>query len=183
MFTSDCPYEGMFLLSIQFSLVTYVCEYHACVIDYRTHSHTSLLVLISYRLLIRLRAELKNTYGDGEGKGNQWSEFVTDLWSTRLTHLREVDGDFVYDTNTGHYGFEYVLASTSDHENGLLLDLGKDQYEQNVEVKESAVNFPEEDSFAEVDESLSKQVSDSDYCAVKLEAEQDPKTIEQKRGN
>ena len=98
---------------------------------------------------------MRDTYGDGEGRANQWSEFVADLWSVRLSHLREEtfgDGEFVFDPTTGRYGFE----DESDHgsEDGFMLDLENDNSEgEEVESGGFMIDLADEDSFAEVVES------------------------------
>ena len=106
-------------------------------------------------MLIKLRAELREAYGDGEGRANQWSEFVADLWSAQLSHLREEtfgEGEFVFDPTTGRYGFED--ESDRGSEEGFILDLENDLYEgEEVEGGDFLVNLADEDSFAEVIES------------------------------
>ena len=98
---------------------------------------------------------MKDTYGDGEGRANQWSEFVADLWSVRLSHLREEtfgDGEFIFDPTTGRYGFE----DESDYgsEDGFMLDLENDDSERDaVESGDFMINLADEDSFIEVVES------------------------------
>ena len=111
--------------------------------------------LITNRLLIRLRAELRDTYRDGEGRANQWSELVADLWSVRLSHLHEKtfgDEEFVFGPTTGCYGFE----DESDYgsEDGFMLDLKNDIFDrEEVESEGIMLNPAVEYSFAKVVES------------------------------
>ena len=86
-------------------------------------------------MLIQLRAELEGAR-DEKGQTNQWSEFVTDLMSTRLSHLREEtlgDGEFV---NKGPYGFQ---NGSLDVREDFMADLKKTPYEgEKVEDQGSA---------------------------------------------
>ena len=52
----------------------------------------------------------------------QWREVVDDLWENKLSHLREeITGSFVYDPQTGRYGFQE--GSEYDSEEELMDDL------------------------------------------------------------
>lgn len=90
---------------------------------------------------------------DARGE-NPWSEFVCDLWKKYLPHLREElygDGMFLYDANTGRYGFQ-----------------GKEQEEEPTSLKRMGdllMNAVEENRKAlieEEDESSSQHSSTED---------------------
>ena len=55
-----------------------------------------------------MQQELEGS-SEGEGDLNIWSEFISDLWEKHLPHLREElygEGLFVFNPNTGCYGFQ-----------------------------------------------------------------------------
>ena len=69
---------------------------------------TCCILLPRHRLLLKVEQELE---GSAEGRGivDLWLEFIADLWQKHLPHLREElygDGLFVYNANTGCYGFQ-----------------------------------------------------------------------------
>jgi len=88
-----------------------------------------------------VRAELAS---NESGEGNHWAEFVSDLWTTRLPHLREEtfgDGGFIYDPATGRYGFEdeseygsddWLTDSESegDDDGGFTVDLNDELFDE-----------------------------------------------------
>ena len=59
----------------------------------------------------------------GDTEKEKWNEVVDDLWDNKLPHLREeiYDGAFVYDPQTGRYGFQE--SSEYDSEDELMDDL------------------------------------------------------------
>lgn len=93
--------------------------------------------------MIKLRAELARG-SDSHSESNHWSEFVVDLWTERLPHLREEtygEGEFIFDPSTGRYGFEeqsdygseddlFMHDLESEEEvvidDGFTIDLGAD---------------------------------------------------------
>ena len=71
----------------------------------------------------------------------QWNEVVEDLWENQLPHLREEvynDGAFVYDPQTGRYGFQE--GSEFDSEEELMKDLmnepEREDYASNGDAEE-----------------------------------------------
>ena len=60
-----------------------------------------------YRLLLELNNKEDSQVPDSQGQ--RWSEFVDDLWTEYLPHIKEEqirDDAFVYDTEKGCFGFQ-----------------------------------------------------------------------------
>ena len=77
----------------------------------------------------------------GNVEKEQWNEVVEDLWENQLPHLREEvynDGAFVYDPQTGRYGFQE--GSEFDSEEELMKDLmnepEREDYASNGDAEE-----------------------------------------------
>ena len=72
----------------------------------------------------QIEAEAK----EGDTAKKHWKEVVENLWDHQLPHLREEfysDGAFVYDPQTGRYGFQE--GSEYDSEEELMDDLMNEQ--------------------------------------------------------
>ena len=83
-----------------------------------------------------------------EGEPQQWKEVVEDIWSERLPHFRGElylgEGDFLFDPDTGHYGFQYEYES--DGEDDLMGGEEEGEREDDGEF----VEVPEEEQGASV---------------------------------
>ena len=67
-----------------------------------------------------MKQQVKADTADTEKE--QWNEVVDDLWENKLSHLRdEIIVPFVYDPQTGRYGFQE--GSEYDSEEELTDDL------------------------------------------------------------
>ena len=132
---------------------------------------------------MRLRAKSSDAYGIGEGRANQWSEFVADLWSVSLSHLREETFEvdlFVLNASTGLFGFEDEPGTGYRKEEGLMSDFENDQqhYEQD-EGRNSTINLTKRDSVSIAAESVdlnhtlpSDFDNDEEECKEEKESEQ-----------
>ena len=113
---------------------------------------------------MRLRTEFEGARGD-KGQTNQWSEFVTDLLSTRLSHLREEtfgDGEFVFDVSKGQYGF--VDGSIDGREEDFMIDEEKTPCEG--EKVEDQGSVREYSYHAEVDLSIDLNEAEATYSEL-----------------
>ena len=74
-----------------------------------------------------MQQQVKTEADRGDTEKEQWKEVVDDLWDNKLPHLREeiYDGAFVYDPQTGRYGFQE--GSEYDSEDELMDDLMNEQ--------------------------------------------------------
>lgn len=98
----------------------------------------------------------------GEGTVDIWLEFVGDLWDKHLPHLREElygEGLFVYNPNTGCYGFQEEEEEESEASGGelmaaLLREAAEEDWEEGRRDEDSFKIQPSsmEDSFAVVGE-------------------------------
>ena len=74
-------------------------------------------------MLITIREEIaEQSLKSTDSHDVQWPEFVSDLWTTRLSHFREETyggSDFIYDPTTGRYGFQGSSDYGSDKETFL----------------------------------------------------------------
>ncbi len=144
-----CVYQ---IVSCMPSLLLYALgQYDYCCVFCFTHAENLL-----HRLLINLQTELA-TGADAQAQGNQWSEFVADLWNAYLPHLREEtrgEGEFVFDPSTNRYGFENQSHYSCDDEL-FMQELENDGYDE-VVVEGFGNNVAEGGSFVEVDISLSQ---------------------------
>ena len=74
-------------------------------------------------MLITIRQEIAEQRSQSTDSHDvQWPEFVSDLWTTRLSHFHEETyggSDFTYDPTTGHYGFQGSSDYRSDKETFL----------------------------------------------------------------
>lgn len=81
------------------------------------------LPVFLYRLQLKVQQELdKNSNGDVL----VWSEFMVDLWKKHLPHLREElygEGLFVYNANTGCYGFQEEKQEEPSCDEKMATDL------------------------------------------------------------
>ena len=69
-----------------------------------------------------MQQQVKAEADNGDTEKEQWREGVNDLWENKLSHLREeIIGPFVYDPQTGRYGFQE--GSEYDSEEELMDDL------------------------------------------------------------
>ena len=69
-----------------------------------------------------MQQQVKAGADNGNTEKEQWREGVNDLWENKLSHLREeIIGPFVYDPQTGRYGFQE--GSEYDSEDELMDDL------------------------------------------------------------
>ena len=69
-----------------------------------------------------MQQQVKAGADNGDTEKEQWREGVNDLWKDKLSHLREeITGAFVYDPQTGRYGFQE--GSEYDSEEELMDDL------------------------------------------------------------
>ena len=69
-----------------------------------------------------MQQQVKAGADNGNTERKQWREGVNDLWKDKLSHLREeITGPFVYDPQTGRYGFQEGLEYDSEEE--LMDDL------------------------------------------------------------
>ena len=94
-----------------------------------------------------MRAELATSIGAAQAQRNRWSEFIADLWTTHLPHLREEtcgDGKFDFDPSTNRYGFEDQSDYSSDDE------LFKQDLESDVEDMTQPSKLTEEDLACEL---------------------------------
>ena len=75
----------------------------------------------AFRLALTVQQEVEAEADTGDTEKEQWSEIVDDLWQKKLPHLRdEIIGPFVYDPQTGRYGFQE--GSEYDSEGELMDD-------------------------------------------------------------
>ena len=92
---------------------------------------------------------------------------MADLWNAHLPHLREEtygDGEFVFDPSTNRYGFEDQSDYSSDDEL-FMQDLENDGYDE-VVVEGFGIDLAKEDSFVEVDESVSQSTDEEEESDV-----------------
>ena len=69
-----------------------------------------------------MQQQVKAGADNGNTEKERWREGVNDLWENKLSHLREeIMGAFVYDPQTGRYGFQEGLEYDSEEE--LMDDL------------------------------------------------------------
>ena len=69
-----------------------------------------------------MQQQVKAEADTDDTEKEQWREVVDDLWENKLSHLREeIIGPFVYDPQTGRYGFQEGLEYDSEEE--LMDDL------------------------------------------------------------
>ena len=74
-------------------------------------------------MVLKVDQELAGA-AEGQGGVDIWLEFVTDLWQKHLPHLREElygEGMFVYNANTGCYGFQEEDEDGSEASGGELM--------------------------------------------------------------
>ena len=109
-----------------------------------------------------MQQELADT-AKGEGTVDIWLEFVNDLWDKYLPHLREElygEGLFVYNPNTGCYGFQEEEGEEEDTTNSsalmaaLLREAAEEDWEEERQGDDDSFRLQpeEEESFAVVPE-------------------------------
>ncbi len=128
-------------------------------------------VIFSRRLMLKVDEELEGAK-EGRGTVDIWLEFIGDLWQTHLPHLREElygEGLFVYNANTGCYGFQEEEEEEGSEVGGeelmaaLLREVGRGEGAEEGGVtageKEDSGSFKiqptmEEESFAIITEDM-----------------------------
>ena len=79
---------------------------------------------------------------EGGDAKKHWQEVVEDLLTKRLHHLGGVDGGFVYDPQTGRYGFQEGSEYDSDEEQ--TDNYMKEDYIPKGDADESFITIPED---------------------------------------
>ena len=79
---------------------------------------------------------MKTEADKGDTEKEPWREVVDDLWDNKLPHLRDeiYNGSFVYDPQTGRYGFQE--GSEYDSEDELMDDLMNEQEGEDCTLKD-----------------------------------------------
>ena len=134
------------------------------------------------RLQLKVEQELEEGT-EGQRSVDLWLEFVGDLWEKHLPHLREelygVGGIFVYNANTGCYGFqeeeEEEEGGSGDLMAALLREAGLDEeggvmHSGSFHLQPSSM---EEESFAVIPEVAIGHTYDLDQESSEEEKEEE----------
>lgn len=141
---------------------------------------------VACRLLLKVQHELDEGF-QGQGPVNIWSEFIADLWKKHLPHLREEiygEGLFVYNPNTGRYGFQEEEEEEEDSAGELMAVLLREAAEEDEEEGKRVLGsgLQPESSFAMVSESKVGHTYDLNQHSSEEEEEEEEEGEEEREG-